>query len=168
MSKFITNGNLETEGFSDWSVESARDLSFTLGFGNGHDLQTAKANAGQPAWYMPSAAVSYFATNGFHTISNCAAFNGFGGSGGKFTLQQAAGVMINGGAATFSGAHTATLATNALVNGLGGSADFGENTLGQGDEIQAVVDLDTIFGPSGIDFFGTTYHNITVDNNGLI
>src|SRR4029077_19506376 len=45
----------------------------------------------------------------------------------------------------------------------------GENTVtGDQDEAHVSVDLTSIFGPSGINFFGTSHTEITVDLNGLV
>ena len=54
-----------------------------------------------------------------------------------------------------------------LVNGLGGPAGFGEGTLtGNDDGSTAAIDITPIFGPSGINFFGTNYTSLYVNNNG--
>ena len=46
--------------------------------------------------------------------------------------------------------------SNALVNGLGGTSGFGENSFAAADEGQQSVSLTPIFA-SGINFFGTNY-----------
>ena len=48
--------------------------------------------------------------------------------------------------------------SSALVNGLGGTSDFGEGSLSQGDTVQQSVDLTSVFGASGINFFGHQLH----------
>ena len=58
--------------------------------------------------------------------------------------------------------------SSALVNGLGGTSGFGEGSLSQGDTVQQSVDLTSIFGTSGIDFFGQHYTTVTVSNDGLV
>ena len=58
--------------------------------------------------------------------------------------------------------------SSALVNGLGGTSDFGEGSLSQGDTVQQSVDLTSVFGTSGIDFFGQHYTTVTVSNDGLV
>lgn len=53
-----------------------------------------------------------------------------------------------------------------LVNGLGGSAGFGENELEVGaDNFSAEIFLTSIFA-AGLNFFGTPYNSIYVNNNG--
>lgn len=58
--------------------------------------------------------------------------------------------------------------TNALVNGLGGSAGFGEGTLARNDDYYtSAIDLTTIF-PNGLNFFGVNLNKIFVNNNGNV
>ncbi|MDB5425480.1 MAG: hypothetical protein JWQ29_2896 [Phenylobacterium sp.] len=53
-----------------------------------------------------------------------------------------------------------------LVNGLGGPAGFGEGVLGPNDDDSTPeIGLDSIF-PDGLNFFGTVFHSIFVNNNG--
>jgi hypothetical protein len=55
------------------------------------------------------------------------------------------------------------------VNGLGGAAGFGEGVLGRNDDSSTgPIDIRSIFGPSGINFFGTNYTSLFVNNNGNI
>jgi nidogen-like/Big-like domain-containing protein/uncharacterized protein DUF5801/VWA domain-containing protein/hemolysin type calcium-binding protein len=58
---------------------------------------------------------------------------------------------------------------NELINGLGGSAGFGEQlALDVGDDnSSAKVDVSSIF-PTGMNFFGTTYNDFYINNNGNI
>ncbi|NJM21737.1 MAG: hypothetical protein HC874_26720 [Richelia sp. SL_2_1] len=47
-------------------------------------------------------------------------------------------------------------ASNALINGLGGSAGFGENVLNANDDNSTeFIDVTSVF-ESGLNFFGTT------------
>jgi len=56
-----------------------------------------------------------------------------------------------------------------LINGLGGSAGFGENNLGANDDGSVTnIDLVPIFGAQGLDFFGTNYTSLSINNNGNI
>jgi hypothetical protein len=55
-----------------------------------------------------------------------------------------------------------------LVSGLGGSRGFGENSLGpEDDSPSASIDVSTIFG-AGLNFFGTTYSSLWLNNNGSV
>jgi hypothetical protein len=55
-----------------------------------------------------------------------------------------------------------------LVNGLGGSAGFGENALIRNDDgSSAFIDLSTVFG-NGLNFFGSTYNGLYINNNGSV
>ncbi len=56
-------------------------------------------------------------------------------------------------------------AASALVTGLGGPAGFGEGQLLRNDDSFQAVSLTSVF-PSGIRFFGTTYTDVFVNNNG--
>jgi len=54
-----------------------------------------------------------------------------------------------------------------LVNGLGGSAGFGENFLGRNDDQSTgLIDLRSVFGDAGISFFGSFFADLYVNNNG--
>ena len=56
-----------------------------------------------------------------------------------------------------------------LVNGLGGVAGFGENTLSRNDDsYTSNVSLTPVFGASGLNFFGRNYTEISINNNGNI
>ncbi|MFO1079062.1 MAG: VCBS domain-containing protein [Reyranellaceae bacterium] len=56
---------------------------------------------------------------------------------------------------------------NVLVNGLGGSAGFGENDIGRNDDgSSGAIDISSVFGTAGINFFGHSYTSIYVNNNG--
>ncbi|SFQ13623.1 beta strand repeat-containing protein, partial [Pseudomonas borbori] len=56
-----------------------------------------------------------------------------------------------------------------LVNGLGGADGFGENQLTRNDDsYTSNISLTTVFGPNGLNFFGTNYTAISVNNNGNI
>ena len=55
-----------------------------------------------------------------------------------------------------------------LINGLGGSAGFGENFLDRNDDQSTgLIDITSIF-ESGLNFFGTTYTGFYINNNGNI
>ena len=61
---------------------------------------------------------------------------------------------------------TASAAT--LVNGLGGSAGFGESTLAANDDgSTAFLNLSSVFS-SGLNFYGTTYTGLYLNNNGNV
>jgi len=58
---------------------------------------------------------------------------------------------------------------NLLINGLGGPRGFGENTLDANDDGSSVaIDITSVFGPQGLNFFGTFYTSIFINNNGNI
>ncbi len=55
-----------------------------------------------------------------------------------------------------------------LINGLGGTAGFGENFLDRNDDgSTSFIDVTSIF-ESGLNFFGTTYNGFYINNNGNI
>ncbi len=57
---------------------------------------------------------------------------------------------------------------NSLVNGLGGSAGFGEGVLGANDDgSTSFINLSSVF-EDGLDFFGTNYAGFYVNNNGNV
>jgi len=56
-----------------------------------------------------------------------------------------------------------------LINGLGGSVGFGEASLPRNDDgSSAAIDIRPIFGAAGLNFFGTNYTTLFVNNNGNI
>ncbi|MCX8509661.1 MAG: calcium-binding protein, partial [Rhodobacteraceae bacterium] len=62
-----------------------------------------------------------------------------------------------------------------LITGLGGTAGFGEQsikttglTTGSLDDGSRTVDITSVFGPSGLNFFGTNFTNIFINTNGFI
>ena len=56
----------------------------------------------------------------------------------------------------------------ALINGLGGSAGFGEDTLYRNDDgYSSAIDMTSVF-ENGLNFFGTRYDNMYVNTNGSI
>ena len=58
--------------------------------------------------------------------------------------------------------------STSLITGLGGNKDFGENTLGANDDgSTGAIDLTSIF-PYGLNFFGSTYNSVYLNNNGNI
>ena len=58
---------------------------------------------------------------------------------------------------------------NVLVNGLGGAAGFGVNALAVGDDNSSnAIDITSVFGPQGLNFFGHNYTSLYINNNGNI
>ena len=56
-----------------------------------------------------------------------------------------------------------------LINTLGGAKGFGENFIaGNDDSYQSGINLETIFGPGGLRFYGQAYTTIAINNNGNI
>src|SRR5262245_21120571 len=55
-----------------------------------------------------------------------------------------------------------------LVNGLGGSAGFGESSMARNDDSPSIsIDLSTVFA-GGLNFFGTTYTSLWLNYNGSV
>lgn len=68
-----------------------------------------------------------------------------------------------------TGGNPVVTGQNYLVNGLGGSAGFGEGILGRNDDgSTGAIDLTPIFGESGLNFFGRQFTSVYVNNNGNI
>ena len=56
-----------------------------------------------------------------------------------------------------------------LVNGLGGAKGFGEGSVAPNDDgSSAPINITSIFGGAGLNFFGTQYTSLFVNNNGNI
>ena len=61
------------------------------------------------------------------------------------------------------------VAGNDLVNGLGGTSGFGENSLVHNDDgSSGPINITSVFGSDGLNFFGHTYTSLFVNNNGNI
>lgn len=58
---------------------------------------------------------------------------------------------------------------NTLVGGLGGDAGYGEFVLTRNDDgSTGAIDITSVFGESGLNFFGANYTQLFVNNNGNI
>lgn len=80
---------------------------------------------------------------------------GGGNGGGALQLTQTALNYLNGQG-------------QSLVNGLGGNANFGEGTLARNDDgSTGLIDISSVF-TGGLNFFGTVYTALYVNNNGNI
>ncbi len=56
-----------------------------------------------------------------------------------------------------------------LLNGLGGAAGFGENYISRSDDSDVPnIDITRVFGTNGLNFLGTHYTTISINNNGNI
>ncbi|MBL8771294.1 MAG: hypothetical protein JNK30_07910 [Phenylobacterium sp.] len=56
-----------------------------------------------------------------------------------------------------------------LVTGLGGPAGFGEGVLGRNDDSSTgAINITSVFGAGGLNFFGTNHTSLFVNNNGNI
>jgi cysteine-rich repeat protein len=63
--------------------------------------------------------------------------------------------------------HSAAAGAASLVTGLGGPRDYGEGVLGANDDSStSAIDVTSIFGATGLNFFGTHYTAIYLNNNG--
>jgi len=82
--------------------------------------------------------------------------------------------IIYGGGSSSSGTLTSVARAdlthgNTLVHGLGGSAGFGEHSLAANDDDStSAVNITSIFGTAGLNFFGTSYTSVYINNNGNI
>ncbi len=56
-----------------------------------------------------------------------------------------------------------------LINGLGGPAGFGETSLAPNDDLStSAIDITTVFGSTGLNFFGQNYTSLYANNNGNV
>ena len=96
--------------------------------------------------------------------------NRIDGSAGNDVLYGGAGAGVNAvNAANNARAHANPPPNHNLVHGLGGSAGFGENVLPANDDgSSAAIDITSVFGAAGLNFFGTDYTSLYVNNNGNI
>ncbi len=76
-------------------------------------------------------------------------------------------LRLLGAASAFAGlllsAHGAS-----LINGLGGTSGFGESVLAANDDSSSnLIDITAVF-PAGLNFFGSTFNSVYINNNGNI
>ncbi|MBL8703623.1 MAG: VCBS domain-containing protein, partial [Rhodospirillales bacterium] len=89
------------------------------------------------------------------SVNGIALGSGGEGGGGRELTETAQGYLSGQG--------------NSLVNGLGGTSGFGESVVPVGDDNSTgAVDITSVFGAGGINFFGQTYTSLFVNNNGNI
>jgi VCBS repeat-containing protein len=56
-----------------------------------------------------------------------------------------------------------------LISGLGGASGFGEDLLNRNDDgSTGAIDITSVFGEQGLNFFGTNYTSFFINNNGNI
>ena len=64
---------------------------------------------------------------------------------------------------------TVSARTNLLVNTLGGTAGFGEQVHARVDDVSTTaIDLRPAMGAAGLNFFGTTFQSLWINNNGSV
>lgn len=89
------------------------------------------------------------------------------GAGGNDVLTGDSTVSSEGDALTATASHYLNVAGNDLVNGLGGDKGFGEGTLlANDDSYTSAINITSVFGSRGLDFFGNQYTQLYVNNNG--
>lgn len=104
-----------------------------------------------------------------------------GGDGGDTLTGGAGNDVISGDAQNVAGVQgplqaplTATAASyytasHNLVTGLGGTLGFGEQVFFRNDDSSlGPIDITSVFGAAGLDFFGNTYSSLFINNNGNI
>lgn len=107
-------------------------------------------------------------------ITGSSANDALEGGGGNDTLSGGLGNdSLSGGDGDdilYGDNSSAITGTNGtLVNGLGGSAGFGENSLDRGDDsTNDLVNITSIFGAGGITYFGDSYTQLGVNTNGHV
>lgn len=92
------------------------------------------------------------------------------GGDGNDLLISGTGPVVGDSAPHLAAASAQDLGTggNALINGLGGPAGFGEGILSPNDDgSTGLIDITSVF-PTGMNFFGTTYNGFYINNNGNI
>lgn len=81
----------------------------------------------------------------------------------KFKMLKLASLVLAGSLSITSTDADAGL----LINDLGGTTGFGENTLSANDDGSIFIDLSSVFS-SGLNFFGNTYNGLYLNNNGNV
>jgi len=78
-------------------------------------------------------------------------------------------VPIGGGSDTLSPQVAALLGAPGLISGLGGEPGFGTLALPPGDDNSSgAIDFTSVFGSAGLNFFGTSYTSLFINNNGNV
>jgi VCBS repeat-containing protein len=90
----------------------------------------------------------------------------YGGTGNDI-LNDGSSLLNIDGQASEVGLFNINNSTNALINDLGGTQGFGEELLARNDDgFSSTVDITSVFGEAGLNFFGKNYTTLVVNNNG--
>jgi len=102
-----------------------------------------------------------------NVISGARGNNALFGGAGNDVLVDGSNLIYNNVALSDVGKFYLSSSTNALINNLGGDQNFGEAVLTRNDdESSNAIDITSVFGEAGINFFGTNYTSLFVNTNG--
>ena len=169
-----TNGNDTLNGSTDADllIGGLGDDSYFVN--NSGDIITENEGAGTDR--VVSSVIGYtLAANVENLVLTTNAVSGFGndldniisGAGGSSFLYGGGGndTLVDGSTLVDTGALISL--GSELVKGLGGSVGFGEDVLPRNDDsYSSSIDITSVFGASGLNFFGTHYTTLVVNNNG--
>ena len=176
-------GNDTLNGLAGNDILSGRAGNDTLDGGAGSDTASySTATSGVKVSLKIATAQAVGGGLGSDTLTNIENLTGSsyndtltGDTGNNIINGGAGNDIINGGGSSATGTTLTSVARsylthgNTLVNGLGGSAGFGETSLAANDDsYTSAIDIKSIFGATGINFFGTDYTSLYINNNGNI
>ena len=97
----------------------------------------------------------------------------FGGAGDDFIASDNANVLPDisfvGRNVSTRGQNYLTSGSNSLINGLGGPSGYGTRVVTAGDDNSSeAVDITSVFGTNGLNFYGNQIKRIFINNNGNI
>ncbi|MFZ5790146.1 MAG: nidogen-like domain-containing protein [Pseudomonadota bacterium] len=185
-----SDDSISAGGGSDTVLAGAGSDSIEGGPGNdsidaGPGNNTAHGGEGDDTIVGGTGNDSLFGDNGNDSILGSAGADHLDGGAGADTIHGGDGndsisggdgndVLVGGDAVAnaplllVEATHTPGTGGNALIDGLGGPAGFGEGVLGANDDgSTGFIDVTSVF-PDGMNFFGTTYTGFYINNNGNI
>jgi VCBS repeat-containing protein len=187
----VVNESEASAGFAITGSETGADgrtVSVAIVDGSGHVVASYTTTAGEGSWSVGVTGQQATALADGSYTARADVSDQFGNQSAlatrAFTVNEAPPVILPGQTiasgsiivpAGAAGTPLTALAVSYLthghdlVNGLGGSAGFGENTLDTGDDNSSnAINITSVFGAQGLNFFGQDYTSIYINNNGNI
>jgi Tol biopolymer transport system component len=154
---------------------SITDFSIRSGGGSMHDNENGTWTYTPAADFSGAVVFDYTVSDGNRTASSTASLtianvnDAPTVAAGTVTSGSIAVPVGTGGADTLSPQVAALLDSPGLISGLGNDPGFGTLALLPGDDnSSSAIDFTSVFGPAGLNFFGTSYTSLFINNNGNV
>ena len=156
----VTADHRTLHAVTDYTVTSGVFALTAAGFAQFNSLGASQHD---------SFTVNYRISDGTVSLANTLTVTVNGANDAPAIAGATATGTVPSSAVTATAASYLNATTHDLINTLGGSAGFGLNSLGGNDDgSSGAINLDAIFGASGLNFFGTHYHFLFINNNGNV